>query len=69
MRHSEKISYIMLFCGLMLVRNSKMQLKDLALLFPYHGKARFLVQELAGMTPTETGNAFVSGVRRTALQF
>ena len=53
----------------MLVRNSKMQLKDLALLFPYHGKARFLVQELAGMTPTETGNAFVSGVRRTALQF
>ena len=54
MRHSEKISYIMLFCGLMLVRNSRMNLKDLAGIFPYGGEVRFLAQELAGVGPTET---------------
>ena len=49
MGKNEKISYAMLFCALMLVKNSKMKLKDLAELFPFHGKAQHLAQQLAGV--------------------
>ena len=54
MRKSEKISYVMIFCALMLVKNSRMNLTDLATLFPFTGKAEFLARELAGVAPTES---------------
>ena len=48
MGKNEKISYVILFCALLLVKNSKMKLKDLAALFPFDGKAKLLAQQLAG---------------------
>ena len=54
MGKNEKISYAILFCALLLVKNSKMKLTDLAVLFPFHGKAQHLAQQLAGVPPTET---------------
>ena len=51
MGHSEKISYVMLFCALMLVKNSRMKLQDLAVLFPFTGKAQHLAHQLAGVPP------------------
>ena len=57
MKKNETISYIMLFCGLMLVRKSRIKLHDLAALFPYHSRARFLAQELAGAPPRETATS------------
>ena len=55
MRNSEKISYVMIFCALLLVKNSRMNLTDLATLYPFHGKAQFLAHELAGMSPVGLG--------------
>ena len=49
MRNSEKISYVMIFCALMLVKNSRMNLTDLATLFPFTGKAQHLAQQLTGL--------------------
>ena len=43
----------MIFCALLLVKNSRMNLTDLATLYPFHGKAQFLAHELAGMSPAE----------------
>ena len=54
MRTSEKISYLMIFCSLLLGKNSRMNLTDLGTLFPFTGKAEFLARELAGVAPTET---------------
>ena len=50
MRNSEKIPYVILFCALMLVKNSRMKLQDLAVLFPFTGKAQHLAQELVGVS-------------------
>jgi len=49
---TEKTSYIMLFCALMLVKNSWMGLKDLVMLYPFSGQAGFLANKLAGLDPT-----------------
>ena len=46
---TEKTSYIMLFCALMLVKKSRMGLTDLVRLYPFTGRAEFLVQKLAGL--------------------
>ena len=50
MGKNEKISYVMLFCALLLVKKSRIKLKDLASLFPFHGKAKHLAQQLAGVS-------------------
>jgi len=47
MDNSEKTSYLMLFCALLLIRKSRMGLQDLARLYPFSGDAESLVQELA----------------------
>jgi hypothetical protein len=44
---NEKTSYLMLFCALLLIRNSRMSLQDLARLYPFSGDAQSLVQKLA----------------------
>lgn len=44
---NEKTSYLMLFCALLLIRKSRMGLKDLARLYPFSGDAQSLVQKLA----------------------
>ena len=49
MRNSEKFSHVMIFCALMLVKNSRMNLTDLATLFPFTGKAQHLAQQLTGL--------------------
>ena len=59
MGNSEKISYVMLFCALMLVKNSRMKLTEMVVLFPFHGKARHLAQQLAGLAPTEAATGVV----------
>jgi hypothetical protein len=43
----ERVSYIMLFCALMLVRNSKATLEESMKLVPLEGSARQLAGELA----------------------
>ena len=44
----------MLFCALLLVKKSRMNLRDLGLLFPFTGQAQFLAQRLAGLDGAET---------------
>lgn len=47
MDEKNKTSYLMLFCALLLVRKSRMGLKDLAWLYPFTGDAQSLVEKLA----------------------
>jgi len=42
----EKIAYLMLFCGLILVRNHRATLEQSLLLTPLTGKAKNLAKEL-----------------------
>ena len=51
MRQNEKYSYLMLFCGLLLVRRSEFTLRDLDGLLPLDGNAKQLMQELANPAP------------------
>lgn len=44
---NEKTSYLMLFCGLLLVRKSRMRIEDLHQLYPFSGDAEALVEKLA----------------------
>ena len=53
MGYNEKTSYMMLFCALLLVKKSRMNLRDLGLLFPFTGQAQFLVQQLASLDGAE----------------
>ena len=53
MGNSEKISYVMIFCALLLVKNSQKKLQDLGLLFPFTGQSQFLVQRLAHLDGAE----------------
>jgi hypothetical protein len=43
----EKLSYMMLFCALMLVRNSRATVEQSVSVVPLHGKAKRLAGELA----------------------
>ena len=54
MNNSEKDSFLMLFCALMLVRKSRMKLQDLVLIYPFTGEAEFLAQGLSGLEPAES---------------
>ncbi|MBI4464136.1 MAG: hypothetical protein HY647_05475 [Acidobacteria bacterium] len=47
MQQKEKFSYAMLFCGLILVRNSKATMEQLLEALPLFGNAEFLVREIA----------------------
>ena len=40
------LNYVMLFCALMLVRNSKATLGQAVSMIPLDGKAKFLAQEI-----------------------
>ena len=47
MDENGKTSYLMLFCALLLVRKSRMGLKDLAQIYPFQGDVESLVEKLA----------------------
>ncbi len=44
----DKVSYLMLFCALMLVKNSKATLEQSVNIVPLAGKAKVLAGELTG---------------------
>ena len=44
----ERVSYVMLFCALMLVRNSKATLEESIRILPLVGSAKHLAGELSG---------------------
>ena len=46
MRRNERVSYMMLFCALILVKNSKATLAESVTIVPLSGKARHLAGEL-----------------------
>lgn len=46
MKREEKLSYFMLFCGLLLVRNSRITMEELAASVPLTGNARILAAEI-----------------------
>ena len=48
MKQEERQSYMMLFCALLLVRNSKATLEQSMNLVPLSGSAKHLASELAG---------------------
>ena len=54
MENSNKNSFMMLFCALMLVKKSRMQFQDLVLVYPFTGEAQSLAQRLSGLEPAET---------------
>ena len=43
----EKLGYLMLFCSLIMVRNQKRPMEEIAQFVPLSGKAQLLAQELA----------------------
>jgi len=53
MGDSEKTSYLMLFCALLMVRKSQMKLQDLVLIYPFTGEAQFLAERLSGTESAE----------------
>ena len=46
MKKEEKVSYMMLFCALMLVKNSRATLEESMAIVPLVGQARHLAGEL-----------------------
>jgi len=46
MRPEDRVSYVMLFCALMLVRNSRASLEQSVALVPLSGGAKHLVGEI-----------------------
>jgi len=46
MRHEDRVSYVMLFCALMLVKNSRASLEESVALVPLSGGAKHLVGEM-----------------------
>lgn len=50
MKRDERVSYVMLFCAFLLVRNSKATLAESMNLVPLRGSARHLAGELANRT-------------------
>ena len=48
MKREERDSYLLLFCALLLVRNSRATLKETVQAVPLQGKARSLAGELLG---------------------
>jgi hypothetical protein len=52
MKREDRVSYVMLFCALLLVRNSKATLEESLRLVPLEGNAKDLAGELsAGLRP------------------
>ena len=47
MKREDRVSYVMLFCALLLVRNSKATLEESMRIVPLVGSARDLASELA----------------------
>ena len=54
MRREERVSYMMLFCALILVRNSKATLEQSMQIVPLVGRARHLAGELVDRMPVPT---------------
>ncbi|MDP2736013.1 MAG: hypothetical protein Q8P12_07460 [bacterium] len=48
MAQKEKLGYLVLFCSLIMVRNQKRTMEEIAQIAPLFGKAQLLAQELAG---------------------
>ena len=46
MRHEDRVSYVMLFCALLLVKNSRASLEQSLALVPLSGGAKHLVGEI-----------------------
>ena len=47
MANKEQLGYLMLFCNLIMVRNQKRTMEEIAQRAPLFGKAQLLAQELA----------------------
>ena len=47
MKNQEKLSHMMLFCGLMLVQRDKATIRELSERLPMEGRSRALAQALA----------------------
>lgn len=48
-KKEEGLCYVMLFCALLLVKNSKATMDQVVMVVPLGGKVRFLAQELGGL--------------------
>ena len=47
MAKKEKLDHLMLFCSLIMVRNQRRTMEEIAQIAPLFGKAQLLAQELA----------------------
>ena len=54
MNREDRVSYLMLFCALLLVRNSKATLQESMQIVPLEGSAKALAGELATRTVSVT---------------
>jgi hypothetical protein len=53
MEPTDRNSFLLLFCALLLVRQSRMKLQDLVLIYPFTGEAQSLAQMLSGAESVE----------------
>lgn len=51
MKKDERVSYVMLFCALLLVKNAKATLEDSVKIVPLKGSAKHLAGKLSGRIP------------------
>lgn len=52
MKREERVSYVMLFCALMLVKNAKATLEESVGIVPLVGRAKHLAGELVNRSPS-----------------
>jgi len=61
MRREDRVSYVMLFCALMMVKKSKATLEESVTIVPLAGRARHLAGELLNRTSfSQTSSVFAS---------
>ncbi|OFV94279.1 MAG: hypothetical protein A3F68_08755 [Acidobacteria bacterium RIFCSPLOWO2_12_FULL_54_10] len=58
MTKEERLSYMILFCGLLLVKQSKAAIHELSVLLPARGKAMSLAARLAAEVVIHDGCSF-----------
>ena len=58
------MSYLMLFCGLLLLRQSKLTLQELSALLPVRGNAEALTRALANASTKHEGCSFGNAAQR-----
>lgn len=51
MHREEQVSYVMLFCALLLVKNSKATVEQLVTIVPLFGRVKYLAGEMISRMP------------------